>query len=500
MTLPEKDAKQLIELLSPAWDGTLTAEDNERINDFLERHGQQGAETLLKVTSVHLELSKHVSSSALYERIMESICEVVRSGSEDFEKSTQFSVKSEPRPQAWSRVSLLAIAASISLLLVGIQVVKWQPQEVSERIVVTQTSRLLRPSRPIANLASLSDAVWAEGLSLNVGQTLDENMRLELLSGSAQLSMACGADIVLQAPCKVTLVTEDFVQLESGKLTAQAAEWATGFVVAARDLRVTDLGTRFALSASDNGVVEAHVLEGSVLAEPLKERRQQQSSMLLKSGQAIRVDGVRSKVDLIDTRRNDFVDALDEFRPLRPIHIWNTGVGEAVGEADPHWRIVSGSQGFGPYPRFASITDGDTRSYEDNRPEVSQWISVSPEGYPGVPPESTHTFETTFDLTGYDLETVRVVGHFLVDDAINDLRINGHSIEYERWATTWDVFDFQSFHPIEINDHFLPGKNTITIVVYNSPSRPDTPADSPNPTALRIEWHAFGCLSESVSN
>jgi hypothetical protein len=307
--------------------------------------------------------------------------------------------------------------------------------------------------------------------------------------------MACGADIVLQGPCSVTLASEDFVRLESGKLTAQAAKWATGFVVSASDLKVTDLGTRFALSANSEGVVEAHVLEGSVLAEPLKNRRRQQSSMLLKSGQAIRVDGVRSKVDLIETRRNDFVDELEQFRPLRPIPIWNTGLGAKVGSEDPYWQITSGSEGFGPYPRQATITNGDTRSYEDNRPDVSQWISVSAEGYPGVPPESTHTFETTFNLTDYDLDTVYVVGYFLVDDAINELRINGHPVEFKRWVTTWDVFDFRSFHPIEIVDHFVQGENVISIDVYNSPSRPEFSPDTPNPTALRVEWQAFGSLS-----
>jgi hypothetical protein len=117
---------------------------------------------------------------------------------------------------------------------------------------------------------------------------------------------------------------------------------------------------------------------------------------------------------------------------------------------------------------------------------------VSARGYPGVPPESIHTFETTFDLSGYDLETVYVVGYFLVDDAVHELRINGHPVEFKRWVTTWDVFDFKSFHPIEITDHFDSGENVISIDVYNSPSNPNTPED-PNPTALRVEWQAFGC-------
>ncbi|MCG8450565.1 MAG: hypothetical protein MI725_13430 [Pirellulales bacterium] len=500
MTRRKEDARKLIDLLSPGWDGTLTDSDNEKLDAFLRARGRDGAELLLEVSIVHLEMHKYVASTELFERVMASIAE-----EEDCrnQESSQAAVTTSKQAFAsrssfsWWRWSVAAIAASL-LIVLGAHYFTWRADDVSSIVEVPRKSRLLRPFRPVANLISVSDAVWAEGSSAKVGETINENERLELLAGTAQLSMACGADIVLQAPCSVKLIAEDFVRLESGKLTAQAAEWATGFVVAANDLKVTDLGTRFALSANSEGVVEAHVLEGSVLSEPLKERRRQQASMLLESGQAIRVDGLQSKVDLIKTRSSEFIDELSQFRPLRPISIWNTGVGAKLGSLDPHWRVVAGSEEFGSYPRQATITDGDTGSYKDNRPEVSQWISVTETSYPGVPPESTHTFETTFDLTGYDLDTVYLIGYFLVDDAINELRINGHPVEYERWVTTWDDFDFKSFHPIEITDHFVPGENVISIKIYNSPTHPGLAPGTPNPSALRVEWQAFGCLSENT--
>ena len=496
MGLTEQNTNRLIELLSRGWDGTLTDADNAEIDEFLRKLGPDGGELLLKVSAFHLELSKHVASTKAYERAMARISEAKRISRNEMQKTAATpKVASAPILSRLSRrLAFLAIAACL-LVAVGTQYVDWTPDAKNAQESAMSTRRvlrLLRPSRTVGSLVAVNQAVWAEGSAHNVGQTIEENKRLELLSGSAQVSMASGADVVLQGPCSVTLVADDFARLESGKLTTQAAKWATGFVVAANGLEVTDLGTRFAVSADSDGVVEAHVLEGSVLAAPLKKRQQHQSSMLLKSGQAIRVDGIRSKVDFINARRQDFVDELEQFRPLRSIAIWNTGVGATLGSDDPHWRITSGSDEFGPYPRQAVITDGDTGSYEDNRPEVSQWLSVSAKGYPGVPPESIHTFETTFDLSGFDLETVHLVGHFLVDDAINELRINGHPVKFKRWVTTWDVFDFRTFHPIEITDHFVPGENVISIDVYNSPSNPNTPND-PNPTALRVEWQAYGC-------
>ncbi|MCA9239431.1 MAG: hypothetical protein KDA37_04495 [Planctomycetales bacterium] len=498
MNTSEEDAKRLIELLSKGWDGCLTESDNAEIDAFLRRHGPEAGELLLNASTLHLELGKHVAATQLFEKVMTNLA-----SAESAKRLAHREASSERKPQAASaRRSLLptlsgqsgviaALAAAL-LVAVGLNFVDWRPRQSEVIQTPPRVSRLLRPSKPVANLVAVHQAVWAEGSEVELGQTLPEKQRLELLSGSAQLSMACGADIVLQAPCAVTLVSNDYAKLESGKLTAQAAEWATGFSITCNDLRVTDLGTRFALSADDKGIVEAHVLEGSVLAEALKERLPQPSSMLLKSGQAIRVDGLRSEVNLIAARRNDFVDKLEQFRPLRPISIWNTGVGSELGSDDPHWRITAGSDEFGPYPRQATITDADTGSYKDNRPDVSQWISVSPTSFPGAPPESVHTYETTFDLTGYDIDTVYMVGYFLVDDAINELRINGHPVKYQRWVTTWDVFDFKSFHPIEIVDHFVPGENVVSIDVFNSPSRPEFQGQH-NPTALRVEWQAFGC-------
>lgn len=492
MTPNRRDADRIVELLSRGWDGTVTDADSQELDALLRRLGPEGVQTVLVASSMHLQLKRQAAISHLFQQTMRAIDD---SPSHAANSHAVGAGARQPRPANNRRLSSwrsLAIAASL-LLAVGLSFATW-PDLPDSHPRAPRLTKLLRPSRPVASVVSVNNAVWAEGNGREVGSTIQENDRLELLFGSAQVSMACGADILLQAPCSVTLVAEDLARLESGKLTAQAAKWATGFSVEASDLKIVDLGTRFALSA-DHAGVEAHVLEGSVLAEPLKQRRPGESSMLLKSGQAIRVDSIRSKVDLMDATRQNFVDMLTRFRPLRPIPIWNTGVGYEVGADDPHWMIVAGVEEFGPYPRPATITDGDARSYEDNRPDFSQWISVSPTGYPGVPPESTHTFETTFDLNGFDLDSVYVVGYFLVDDAVNEIRINGHPVEYKRWVTTWDVFDFKSFHPIEIKDHFVPGTNVISVDVYNSPSRPETPND-PNPTALRVEWQAFGCAAE----
>ena len=172
-----------------------------------------------------------------------------------------------------------------------------------------------------------------------------------------------------------------------------------------------------------------------------------------------------------------------------------------VGQDDPHWTVTAGDPAYGPYPHPAVITHGDP-SYLDNMPDGSQWISVKkdevPGAAPGIPTSTTHTFETRFDLTGYDPNTVHVIGSFLVDNAISELRINGKPVSFNRWVTTWDVYDFESFHTIEILDGFVEGENVVSIDVFNTPSHPSNPG-LPNPMGLRVEWQAFGCEAKPTT-
>jgi hypothetical protein len=434
-----------------------------------------------------------VASSRAYER---AIAGITQSADEIIAvaESTKSDASPSPRRRRiifhhWKHWSLAATILVAAGSLLWLKALSDSPSPVTR----THLAVLRRPPQPVACVTSVTDANWSDGAEYSIGRTLNQRQRLELLTGTAQISMASGADIVMQAPCKIMLTADDLVILERGKLTTQAAKWATGFVVETNGLRVTDLGTRFAVSADSSGVAEAHVLEGEVLAEPMKRQRPKQSSMLLKTGQAIRVSVSKATIDMIAAQSAGFVGKLQMFRPLRPIQLWNTGIGVKIGENDQHWQVTAGDPANGPYPRPAIITAGD-RSYLDNMPDASQWISVHDNILPGVTPKTVHTFESTFDLTGYDLDTVHIVGLFLVDDAINQLRINGRPVPFKRWQTTWDEWDFKSFHPIIIKEGFVPGKNVISVDIYNSPSRPENPMH-PNPMGLRVEWQAFGCTA-----
>ncbi|BBO33817.1 FecR domain-containing protein [Lacipirellula parvula] len=499
MPLPRHDADELFRLLSLQWDDACPPEVLARIEQIARTHGDSAIELILEYSALHADIDAVVASSQAFDRAIEGIEQTRRKPRKLASPQHVAAARAEkPRGVQISKWQAVFVMAASLLLAVGGSY--WlDPHVRQERASMGMggVPMILRPPQTVACVTRLTNATWAHSLVLKEGQTLKEHQRLELLTGAAQLSMACGAEIVLKAPCTIRLRSDDFVYLEAGDLTAEVAKWATGFVVDTKGLRITDLGTRFAVSAGPSGIAEAHVLEGEVLAEPMKTHRPKQSSMLLNAGEAIRVSLQKATIDQILAESDRFVSRLKQFRPLRPIQLRNTGISLSVGQDDPHWTVTAGDPAYGPYPHPAIITEGDP-SYLDNMPDGSQWISVKRDVWPGIPTSSTHTFETRFNLNGYDPATVYIIGSFLVDNSISEIRINGKPVDFNRWVTTWDVHDFESFHTIEILDGFVAGENVIAVDVFNTPSHPDNP-ELPNPMGLRVEWQAFGCEAEPAA-
>ncbi|MBX3433663.1 MAG: FecR domain-containing protein [Pirellulales bacterium] len=488
MSLSPQQMDELHALLSDVWDRGATPERLQAIEEYARLYGREAYEAIVEFTSLHAALASQVASA----RALSVALANMFADPSPLDSSARIVSLARPagllvfsrraaRTAGW-RAIVAGVAAIVGWIAWSNLFHAPAPPGVHQATMLV----LERPGQPVACIVKETNAVWLHRPDTT---TLKQGQRIDLQSGVAQLSLASGADIVMHAPCNVTLLSDNRVRLAAGEVTARVAEWATGFVVETNSLRVTDLGTQFTVSADSSGVTEAHVLEGSVLAEPFRSVRPDGKSQLLSKGQAIRVSLSKSTIDLIAAKEKQFIDHIQSFRPLKPIALWNTGLGQEVGSDDSHWQVVDGDPALGPYPRPAVVTGGDP-VYLDNMPDASQWISISRDQL--ARPDSTIRFETRFDLTGYDLSSVRIVGLFLVDDAINSLTLNGRTVPFERWQSTWDVQDFQKFRAIEFSEGFLPEENVISIEIYNSPSRPESPG-SPNPMGMRVEWQAFGC-------
>ena len=121
---------------------------------------------------------------------------------------------------------------------------------------------------------------------------------------------------------------------------------------------------------------------------------------------------------------------------------------------------------------------------------------------PGCLPNAPFTFQTTFDLSGYDLSTVVVLADILADNGVRAVRVNGKSVDLTPWRDNQPGQEFHRFRRAEIVEGFVLGKNVIEIEVWNGIYRDGKPDPSPNPMALRVEWQAFGTplTQPAVSN
>jgi hypothetical protein len=472
---------ELMELLGAAWDDCLDESSRNRLEQLLSVDGGAGVRLLTEFTRMHVDLEWLISSQAAHQKAMGAIARA----------------KTRQAPSQVRRLpskGVMGLAAAALLVLVAAwQLTTWRGNSRDGLLRGdSQAARNLRPPMPVGRIVGQDGVRWEDGRQLQHGQTLVEGQVIDLAVGTARISMDAGAELVLKSPCRATLISGDMVTLQNGLIAVKVAEWGVGFKVSTNDLLVTDFGTRFMVQADAQAGSEVHVLEGRVIASALK---QPVSQRRVGAGQAVRAnaDGTLGAALF---RRETFVDVLDSAKPLRPIKIANTGVGVQVGDSDQHWRITAGDPQLGPYPQRAQICLARS-NYGANDPGRSQWISVTEGTTRGVPVRTKYVFETTFDLSGFDPNTVRLTGLVLADNGVEEIRLNGKQLPIAPWLDWTPEVTFYAFHTIEITGGFVPGKNKLSFVVMNetdlpSPEEDAAPPEAPNPMALRVEWQGSG--------
>jgi ferric-dicitrate binding protein FerR (iron transport regulator) len=130
-------------------------------------------------------------------------------------------------------------------------------------------SNLPRPGETsIATLVEARDCTWKSGaLATEAGAKLTPG-RLQLVGGLARLQFAQGAEVSLEAPADLELVSASRCILHAGRLVAKVPPQAIGFVVETREAILRDLGTEFGVSVSGTGAADMQVFDGLVDVEP----------------------------------------------------------------------------------------------------------------------------------------------------------------------------------------------------------------------------------------
>ncbi|MEW5686018.1 MAG: PEPxxWA-CTERM sorting domain-containing protein [Pseudomonadota bacterium] len=156
--------------------------------------------------------------------------------------------------------------------------------------------------------------------------------------------------------------------------------------------------------------------------------------------------------------------------------LYNTGVddsGAALlggnGVTDTHWTVVSST-----VPGVTAGANAVTYFNGAYIPEDanSRWLSFTGDGTGQAPGGSTTTYRLSFDLTGFDLNTILISGSFAADNGAT-LSVNG--------VDTWYVSSgFNAFTDFQLTN-FQAGVNTLEFRVV----------DTGAPSAFRVD-NLFG--------
>ena len=130
----------------------------------------------------------------------------------------------------------------------------------------------------------------------------------------------------------------------------------------------------------------------------------------------------------------------------------NNGVLLADGEIDTHYTVTS--NGF----EAATYADNSINNAWVRNTAQSRWIgpSINGQGEPG-----TYTYQTTFNLTGFDINSITLIGTVALDDGILEVRLNGNLVELPVAPR------FDQFTDFEFTTGFVEGLNTLEFDVRN---------------------------------
>jgi hypothetical protein len=147
-----------------------------------------------------------------------------------------------------------------------------------------------------------------------------------------------------------------------------------------------------------------------------------------------------------------------------------TGTPLSNGSIDPHYSVGGSAYVIGCPSCVGWVDNSSTAS----------WISPDPSTYAGGGP---FTFETTFDLTGFDPTTAVITGSIAADDQA-DVILNGTTVfsTVSTYSSPWSFYE-----ALNISTGFVAGLNTLDIYV---PNNIQTSNDGPTGLALDVSGTA----------
>ncbi|MBA3701161.1 MAG: FecR domain-containing protein [Planctomycetes bacterium] len=233
-------AEELIALCDRLCDGSLTVSERERIEALVLG---DAALRRLYVEQMQLHAQLTQNSSRLSDAPLQTVLRPVSSA--------------PIHPPRWRFSAQLWNAAAALMLLIG--GAWWLATSGSDNSGSDDSG-----SDEIAQLQDVQNARWRSStLPTAPGSTLTAG-RLYLAEGLARLRFASGAEVTLEGPADIELISRQRCRLHSGSLVAHVPDSAKGFTVLTKQATLIDHGTDFGISTDSDGRARVHVMKGEV--------------------------------------------------------------------------------------------------------------------------------------------------------------------------------------------------------------------------------------------
>jgi len=271
-----------LDILTLVLEGEASDEQRQQLIEAL-RHDESLRHKAARINAIHGQLGVVMEDEVSSERrIMQVIKTVKEADSDQFEQSVRTKIL---KRKTFNR-SLVggAIAAVLALGLFGVFFFNPNtPTPLTEKTTIVATLKR-------------TDGVQWVGSIMNIGHSLAAGQSLHIQSGLLELDLAGRGRLIVEGPAQLDFPKDGLAILHQGRIVMRATEKGHGYRIKTPQGCIIDLGTEFGVSVGKDGLVETHVIDGSVEAIPHKGKR-----VTLFRNNALKMDAEGSRSITADT-------------------------------------------------------------------------------------------------------------------------------------------------------------------------------------------------------
>jgi ferric-dicitrate binding protein FerR (iron transport regulator) len=220
--------------------------DQFRLLELSERYADEKL-SAAEITALEDELRTHTEARAFFAKALHQRAELSFDHAWHTQTAATTAAAAPTLPRTpWWRYTLTAAAAACVTFAFAFVWLHGERDATVATLIRAQQCQWAGSSLPTVEGARLKPGV------------------LDLIEGLAVLRFDSGAELVLEAPATVEVLDGMNCKLRRGTLVAEVPPQAKGFSIDTQDAKVIDWGTKFGLSAGEDGKYMVQVLEGLV--------------------------------------------------------------------------------------------------------------------------------------------------------------------------------------------------------------------------------------------